>query len=172
MKFTMILNEISILKVISKITIYLKELLKVGKDKQYDIEIKKHRNKRSLDANAYCWVLCDMIAKELSKDGTIVTKDIVYKDAILQIGTFVPEIWEIKNFERQKEMWEEKGLGFLVEEVAKKNNCVKVHKYYGSSTYNTKEMSLLIEILIELAKSLNLETRPKEEVNSLLEVWK
>ena len=40
-----------------------------------NIELKKWYKKRSLDANAYCWVLCDMIAKEISKDGTIITKE-------------------------------------------------------------------------------------------------
>ena len=41
-------------------------LLEQAKDKQF--EIKEYRQKRSLDSNAYCWVLCDKIAKELSKD--------------------------------------------------------------------------------------------------------
>lgn len=83
------------------------------------IELKKWRQKRSLDANSYCWVLCDKIAKELCKDRTIVTKEDVYKDAI----------------------------------------------------YNTKEMSLLIEDLIELAKTLNVETKSQSEINSLLKEW-
>lgn len=61
------------------------------------IELKKWRQKRSLDANSYCWVLCDKIAKELCKDGTIVTKEDVYKDAILQIGSFEPFIVQEKN---------------------------------------------------------------------------
>ena len=53
-------------------------LLEQAKDKQF--EIKEYRQKRSLDSNAYCWVLCDKIAKELSKDGTIITKEkIIYK---------------------------------------------------------------------------------------------
>ena len=43
-----------------------------------NIELKKYRNKRSLDANAYCWVLCDRIAKELCKDGARITKEQVY----------------------------------------------------------------------------------------------
>ena len=44
-----------------------------------NIELKKWYKKRSLDANAYCWVLCDMIAKEISKDGTIITKEEIEK---------------------------------------------------------------------------------------------
>ena len=112
------------------------------------IELKKWRQKRSLDANSYCWVLCDKIAKELCKDGTIVTKEDVYKDAILQIGSFEPFIVQEKTYMNFKRIWEKQGLGFLVQEVSKKDKCIKVNCYYGSSTYNTKEMSLLIECIV------------------------
>lgn len=135
------------------------------------IELKKWRQKRSLDANSYCWVLCDKIAKELCKDGTIVTKEDVYKDAILQIGSFEPFIVQEKTYMNFKRIWEKQGLGFLVQEVSKKDKCIKVNCYYGSSTYNTKEMSLLIEDLIELAKTLNVETKSQSEIDSLLKEW-
>lgn len=135
------------------------------------IELKKWRKKRSLDANSYCWTLCDKIAKELCKDGTIVTKEDVYKDAILQIGTFEPFIVQEKTYINFKRIWEKQGLGFLVQEVSKKDKCIKVNCYYGSSTYNTKEMSLLIECIVELAKTLNIETKPQNEIDSLLKEW-
>lgn len=140
-------------------------------ENKLNIEMKKYRKKRSLDANAYCWVLCDKIAKELSKDETILTKEKIYQDGILQIGTFEPMIIEEKAFENFKRIWERQGLGFLIQEVSKKDKCVKVHCYYGSSTYDTKEMSLLINLLVELAKSLNIETKTPAEINSLLESW-
>lgn len=148
-------------------------LLEQAKDKQF--EIKEYRQKRSLDSNAYCWVhcwvLCDKIAKELSKDGTIITKEKIYQDGILQIGSFEPMIIEEKAFENFKRIWQKQGLGFLVQEVSRKDKCVKVYCYYGSSTYNSKEMSLLINLLVELAKSLNIETKSDAEINSLLESW-
>lgn len=140
-------------------------------ENKLNIELKKYRQKRSLDANAYCWVLCDNIAKELSDDGSIVTKEQVYKDAILQIGTFQPMIIEEKAFEDFKRIWGKQGLGFLVREVSRKDKCVKVQAYYGSSTYNTKEMSLLIELLVQQAKELNIEIKPQAEIDSLLSSW-
>lgn len=136
-----------------------------------DIDIKKYRKKRSLDANAYCWVLCDKIAKELSKDGTITTKEDIYKDTIKNIGTFEPMIVEEKAFENFKRIWEKQGLGFLIQEVTRKDKCIKVHCYYGSSTYDTKEMSLLIELLVEEAKQLNIEVKTEQEIESLLKMW-
>lgn len=145
-------------------------LIEQTKDKQF--ELKEFKEKRSLNANAYCWVLCDKIAKELSKDGTVTTKEIVYKDAITQIGSFEPMIIEEKAFENFERIWSRQGLGFIVQEVSRKDKCIRVNCYYGSSTYNTKEMSLLINLLVELAGSLNIETKSENEINSLLEKWK
>lgn len=145
-------------------------LIEQTKDKEF--ELKEFKEKRSLNANAYCWVLCDKIAKELSKDGTVTTKEIVYKDAITQIGSFEPMIIEEKAFENFERIWSKQGLGFIVQEVSRKDKCIRVNCYYGSSTYNTKEMSLLINLLVELAESLNIETKSENEINSLLEKWK
>ena len=149
----------------------LLSLEKIKRGQVLSVEIKKWRKKRSLDANSYCWVLCDRIAKELSKE-SIVTKEQIYKDAISQVGTFEPMIIEEKAYDNFKRIWEKQGLGFIVQEVTRKDKCVKVHCYYGSSTYDTKEMSLLIEIIVDLAKSLDIETKPKEEIESLLRSWK
>lgn len=136
-----------------------------------NVELKKYRKRRSIDANSYCWVLCDKIAKELSKDGTPVTKEIIYKDAVLQIGTFETMIVSEKAYDNFKRIWEKQGLGFIVQEVSRKDKCIKVNCYYGSSTYDSKEMSLLIELLVDFAKQINVETRPIEEINSLLKNW-
>ena len=158
-KITLLLNERDCLNSIENL-----------KDDKLTIDIKKWRKKRSLDANSYCWVLCDRIAKELSKE-SIVTKEQIYKDAISQVGTFEPMIIEEKAYDNFKRIWEKQGLGFIVQEVTRKDKCIKVHCYYGSSTYDTKEMSLLIEIIVDLAKSLDIETKPKEEIESLLRSW-
>lgn len=152
-----------------KILDEIEELFKLDK---IMLIMKKFFKKRSLDANAYCWVLCDKIAKELCKDGEIITKENVYKDSILQIGTFEPMIVQEKTFKRFERIWSKQGLGFLVQEISRKDKCVKVNCYYGSSTYDSKEMSLLIELLVNLAKSLNIETKSQAEINSLLEAWK
>lgn len=149
----------------------LEEIEKLSLLEKITITIKKFFKKRSLDANNYCWLLCDKIAKELCKDGTIITKEKVYQDTVLQIGTFEAMIVEEKSYDKFKRIWEKQGLGFLIQEVSRKDKCIKVHCYYGSSTYDSKEMSLLIELLVELAKSLRIETKTQEEINSLLELW-
>ena len=142
------------------------ETIETLKDNKLSIEIKKWRKKRSLDANAYCWVLCDKIAKTIGA-----TKEEIYKDAISNVGTFEPMIVEERAFENFKRIWEKQGLGFLIQEVSRKDKCIKVHCYYGSSSYNTKEMSILIDFIVQEAKQVGIETMPDKELKSLLEAW-
>ena len=56
----------------------------LDKNKKYDVEIKEHREHRSLNANSYCWVVCEKIAKAINS-----TKIDVYKRAIRDVGTFI-----------------------------------------------------------------------------------
>ena len=177
MQTTGILNDISIDYVSEKtkvsLTLDTHDIQNIAelKDTKLNVEIKKWFAKRSLDANAYCWVLCDKIAKKISNDGVSFTKEDVYKDAIYQVGTFQPMIVEEKAFEDFKRIWEKQGLGFLLKEVSRKDKCVKVHCYYGSSSYDSKEMSLLLQYLVDYAKEQGVETKPKEDIESLLRSW-
>ena len=141
-------------------------------EEKLNIGLKKYRQKRSLDANSYCWILCEKIAQEMSKDGTIVSKEDIYKDAVRNFGTFIPFIVEEKAFKQFKNIWEKQGLGYQVQETANKDKCVRVNCYYGSSSYDTKEMSRLIDSLVQEAEQLGIETKTQEEINSLLESWK
>ncbi len=125
-----------------------------------NVELKKWYKKRSIDANAYCWVLCDKIAKKITTE-----------DAVLQIGSYEPFIVQEASYEKFKRIWGKQGLGFLVQEVSRKDKCIKVHCYYGSSTYDSKKMSLLIEWLVQEAKQHNIETKSKAELDSLVKSW-
>lgn len=160
-KVTLLLNERECLNSIQKL-----------KDDKLSIEIKKQRKKRSLDANSYCWVLCDEIAKVLTSEGSTTTKEQVYKDAILQIGRFEPVIVTEVAYDNFKRIWENQGLGFLIQEVSRKDKCVRINCYYGSSTYDTKEMTLLNNLIVDLAKNLGIETKSQQEIDSLLKSWK
>ena len=116
-------------------------------------------------------MLCDKIAKKITTEDAVVTKEDVYKDAVLQIGSYEPFIVQEASYEKFKRIWGKQGLGFLVQEVSRKDKCIKVHAYYGSSTYDSKEMSLLIELLVQEAKTQKIETKPQAEIDSLLRSW-
>ena len=83
-----------------------------NQDKTKKYEVNEYKEKRSLSANAYCWVLCDKIAKKLTVPDAVITKEDVYKDAILNIGTFQPMIVEEKAYDNLKRIWEKQGLAF------------------------------------------------------------
>lgn len=137
------------------------------KDDKLSIEIKKYRQKRSLDANAYMWVLISKIQEKLD-----IPKEQIYKDAIRNIGVY--EVIPVKNeaVERFVEAWKHNGLGWVCETTQSKlEGFTNVIAYYGSSTYNTKEMSRLIDLIVEEAKGLNIETMPEDELKSLIESW-
>lgn len=116
-------------------------------------------------------MLCDKIAKKITTEDAVITKEDVYKDAVLQIGSYEPFIVQEASYEKFKRIWGKQGLGFLVQEVSRKDKCIKVHCYYGSSTYDIKEMSLLIELLVQEAKTQNIETKPQAELDSLVKSW-
>lgn len=147
----------------------IEELSKLEK---LTVVIKKWFKKRSLDANAYLWVLADKIAKKLSDEGSVVTKEDVYIDAIKQMGVFESLIISEKAFDHFKLIWEKQGLGYVIEEERRKDNCIRIKCYYGSSSYNTKEMSYVINLLVEAAKNYGIETKTEQEINSLLNSWK
>ncbi len=137
------------------------------KDDKLSIEIKKYRQKRSLDANAYMWVLISKIQEKLD-----IPKEQIYKDAIRNIGVY--EVIPVKNeaVERFIEAWKHNGIGWVCETTQSKlKGFTNVIAYYGSSTYNTKEMSRLIDLIVEEAKGLNIETMPEDELKSLIESW-
>ena len=61
------------------------EINKIDENSEYTVTLTKKSKKRSLNANAYAWVLCDKIARELSKNAYI-SKNDVYKRVIQEAG--------------------------------------------------------------------------------------
>ncbi len=134
-------------------------------DQRLDITIKKHRNQRSMDANAYCWVLVDKIAEALN-----VSKAEVYRNAIRDIGG-VSQILCITNdaVDKFREIWSLRGIGWQTDTLPSKiPGCTNVIVYYGSSTYDSKQMSALIEHLIQDAEGLGIPTLTPKEREELL----
>lgn len=144
----------------------LKEI--ISKGKLLNVDIKQFRQKRSLDANSYCFVLCQKIAEVIGN-----TKEYVYKQAIKQVGQF--ELVPIRDdaVERWIEAWNSKGLGWQSEilEDSKLEGYKKTINYYGSSVYDVREMSLLLEEIVGQAKGLGIETMTENEKIALLELW-
>lgn len=137
------------------------------KSQNKHVEIKEHKNHRSLDANAYLWVLLTKLQDKLS-----IPKEELYKNYIQKIGS--SEILPIKNeaVDKFREAWQRNGLGWITETTKSKlNGFTNVIAYYGSSSYNTAEMSRLINEVVDDCKEQNIETKSDNEINNLLKQW-
>ena len=133
-----------------------------------EYELVKTKKRRSLDANAYAWVLVDKIAAAIR-----LTKEEVYKNAIKGIGG-VSDTVCVKDsaVDKLRQNWSKNGLGWQTETMPSKiAGCTNVILYYGSSSYDAKQMGALIDRLIEDAKSLDIETIPPERLEAMLSVW-
>lgn len=132
-----------------------------------DYELKKASTKRSLDANAYCWVLCSKIASAVG-----ISKEEVYQRAIQDGDQYLMCCVTEEDYDSFVKAWTSKGIGWRVQIVDDVGLGTKtVFAYYGSSVYDTRAMSRLIDSLVQEAKALGIETMPEEEVRSLLEAW-
>lgn len=139
------------------------------------LKIGKYREKRSLNANSYLWQLCTMIADKLSDDGVPHTKEEIYRNAVKARGICREQGELPLDFARtSRTAWEMLGTGWITEQVdfEPDGERVIVRYYYGSSTYNTKQMSRIIDWLVVECQQLGIETKSKAEIDSLLNSWR
>lgn len=139
------------------------------------VKIGKHREKRSLDANAYMWLLCGKLAEVLSDEKEKYTKEDIYRNAIKEIG-----VW--KDFaglspsdaKTLRHAWELLGTGWITEQVdyMQDGENVIVRCYYGSSQYNTKQMSRLINNIVQDCEAVGIETKTPNQIAEMLSLWK
>ncbi len=151
----------------------ISEMFDELKDYDVDIVIKRHRERRSLDANAYCWVLCGKIAEKLADDDVKNNKDAVYREAIREIGVYkeFPNM-SLEDAKTLRTAWSMLGTGWITEQVDyTQNGNVIVRCYYGSSTYNTKQMSRLIDNLIQDCEALGIPTETPEQIEKMKSLW-
>ena len=137
-------------------------------DKEYTLEIKEKKKKRSLDANALAWAEMSEIAAK-----TGVEKTEVYRSYVKEIGGN-SEILCIQNAAVEKfcENWRSHGIGWLTETMPSKlDGCTNVIVYYGSSTYDVHQMSVLIRLIEADCKELGIPTYDDMKLQQLLEQW-
>lgn len=130
----------------------------------HDAELKKHYNKRSLNSNSYAWKLITEIGNELRQD-----KEAVYFELLKRYGqggsVSVQERFA-EQFKRTYKYNESLGKSLL-------NGVMWEHFRFwiGSSQYNSREMSIFIEGVVDEAKSLGIETLTPEELERMSLEW-
>jgi hypothetical protein len=136
-----------------------------AKGKTLDVKIEPHRNKRSLNANNMFWSKCGELAEKLN-----VSHSEVYERLLVEYGkavdyvVLVPEA--IERFSRRFRVVQEIGTCKLGDRDAIQLAC-----YYGSSDYNTKEMSRLIDGIMYECKLQGIETASPSEIALMKTGW-
>lgn len=133
------------------------------------IKITKYRQKRSLNANAYAWKLITDIAEAQG-----LPKEEVYQHYIKDIGVCRQVEIDEKAVDTLVHSWGLHGLGWFAERVdyGERDGFVLVNLYYGSSSYNTKAMSRLIDNIVQDCQAIGVETKTPEEIAKLKSLWK
>lgn len=138
------------------------------------IKIDKYREKRSLNANSYFWLLCNELAGALSDEKVKYTKEDIYRKIIKESGVY--KDWEgvsLTDAKTLRTAWEMLGTGWITEQVdyMPDGENVIVRTYYGSSQYNTKQMSRLIDNIVQECEEQGIPTKTPNEIANLLSLW-
>lgn len=137
-----------------------------------DLEVKKHREKRSLDQNAYFHVLVNAIArkthssddavkKSLVLDYGVVMRDDGNKKVAVKIPASVEFATTIYPYARMYKETTEDGRNY---------KCYLLYK--RTSEMETDEFNRLIDGTIEEAKTLGIQTDTPEEIERMKNLWK
>lgn len=138
----------------------IKWLLNQDRDKTF--EVKPYHPKRSLNANNFCWHLCNEMANVLRT-----SKDEVYLEMLKRYGQCeVISVLSDIDISRFVKYYEEIGKGHVEGKEFTHYRC-----YIGSSEYNSREMAILIDGIISEAEALGIETLPTTAIERMKALW-
>lgn len=130
--------------------------------------IKQHRERRSLDANAYAWVLIGRLAAHYG-----VTPEDVYRQEVRSVGPY--EVLPVREdaAERWPAIWGGGGTGFVCEDMgpSKLPGYRNFRCWYGSHVYDSRQMARLIDAVVQDCKDAGIETLSPDKLALLKEGW-
>ena len=133
--------------------------IKIGKDEE--VEVKK--KKRSKNSNSYLWKLLQELCFEMNLN-TIEE----YRKRVKELGIF--KQWEIdsENVSTFEKLWTDRGIGWFTEKVEEIGGKTIINAYYGSSSYNSKQFSILLDNLVQDCRSVGIQTLEDIELEELI----
>lgn len=138
--------------------------------KEHCLELKEVKKRRSMDSNAYYWTLVSKLASKLQTSPVE-----IYRQHILDIGNNY-EILPIKDeaVDKFKTAWSKNGIGWVTNLLgpSKLKGYTNIMAYYGSSTYDSKQMSRLVDLAVEDCKENGIDTLTPGEIAKLNQMWK
>lgn len=134
-----------------------------NQDREKLFEIKEHREKRSLNANKYAWCLIGKIADAIRSD-----KDTVYLEMLKRYGqSEIVSVLSDIEVNGYFKYYSEFGRSTL-----NGKDFIHYRVYKGSSEFDTREMSILIDGIVSEAKELDIETLTPAEIQRLKDLWR
>lgn len=134
----------------------------LSQDREKTFEVKPYHPKRSLNANAFCWHLCNEMANVLRT-----SKDEVYQEMLKRYGqSRVISVLSEIDISRFVKYYEEIGKGHVEGKEFTHYRC-----YIGSSEYDSREMAILIDGIVDEAKELGIDTLPTTAVERMKALW-
>lgn len=130
------------------------EALKPG---NYELDIKQHRNNRTLAQNRYLWELIGQIA--MKENGNKSDTEEIYMQLLESAGAKC-EFFEIAEeaVNRFAQLADIKFLRIVQRRFRNGTHTVMCKCFYGSSKMDTKEMGILIDKTIERAEFDGIDT--------------
>lgn len=143
----------------------IKDLDKISGNKELSIQAKIHRNKRSLDSNAYAWVLMQKIAEATGLD-----KWDVYLNCLQRYSrAFTHVIVKPNAIDRLKELY--RVCIDLGEVTVNGKTGHQLQVYFGSSTFDSKEMSVFIDGIVSECRDLDIDLIPDSDIERMKKEW-
>lgn len=136
----------------------------IDQDKGKLFDITEHKQKRSLNANALLWHCLGEIANALNTD-----KWEVYLQMLKRYGKYTYICVKPSVVESVKKQWRECEVLGDIEINGQK--AVQMLCYFGSSTYDSKEFSVLLNGVISEMEEMGLATPESEELERIMEQW-
>ena len=132
--------------------------------KKFECIIQTHRQKRTLDQNSYAWLLIDKLAEVMKT-----TKIELYKEIVKKVGVFEIVCIRENAVDKFVQGWSKNGIGWVAENLgdSKIPKCKNIMLYYGTSTYDTKEMARFLDEIIYECKEAGIETITPEELANM-----
>ena len=131
--------------------------------------VKKQKMGRTVTANSYCWELCKQIAEKISSGSLD-----VYRKAIRECGAYIDYTVPTDKVEEMKKVWQGFGIGWFTDVVdfSGDDESIIVRCYYGTSVYDSLQMSVLIKYLEDEADNLGITVLSARKRNEILKDWR
>lgn len=130
--------------------------------KALSVTVKEYKEHRSRNANALCWALCTQIADVLRTSKEAVYLDMLKAYGQSEIVSVVSDI-DLTGYVKYCEVAGTSELN------GKPFTHYKVYK--GSSEYDTREMSIFLDGIVQEAKDMGIPVLTESELALLKEEW-